>query len=81
MSSDTARDASFDQLVEELRGLGSAALMLAWREVRARLEDEGPLDLAEGHRLRQRHFAFRKVAAERFGTTGHVEHYRAMFGG
>ena len=70
----------FAALVDELRRLDDEALLRAWRGVRAELDEDVP-DFARGHRLRLRHYAFRKVAAERFGATGHVERYRTMFGG
>ena len=70
----------FAAFVDELRCLGDEALMRTWHGVRERL-DEGATDFGKGHQLRLRHYACRKVAAERFGATGHVERYRAMFGG
>ena len=70
----------FAAVVEELQRLNNAALMLAWHEVRETL-DRGGLSPTKGHRLRLRHYAFRKVAVERFGAEGHIEHYRATFGG
>ena len=77
--SGTAND-DFDRLVGDLSRLDDSELMLAWKGVREALEEREP-GFAEGHRLRLRHYAFRKVAAERFGAEGHVARYRAVAGG
>ena len=72
-------DDDFDRLVGDLRRLGDDELLLAWKGVREALGEPQP-EFAKGHRLRFRHYAFRKVAAERFGAEGHVARYRAVAG-
>ena len=73
-------DDDFARLVGDLHRLDDTELLLAWMGVRGALDTRQP-GLAEGHRLRFRHYAFRKAAVERFGAEGHVARYRAAIGG
>jgi hypothetical protein len=60
-------------MVRDLEKLSDEALLAAWVENEAALKRES----TNGHRLRQRHFAFRIAAVKRFGAIGHVERWRA----
>lgn len=73
-------DDIFAQTVAEAARLDDDALLRDWRRLRERLE-HGPYDFADGHRLRQRHFAFQKIVVERFGVEGHVARYRMAAAG
>jgi hypothetical protein len=72
MASALAGDDHLRATVEGLKKLSDDDLLQAWAENEAVLR-RNP---ADGHSLRQRHFAFRIAAVERFGAVGHIERWR-----